>query len=195
MQPTLAQGDRLFLIPMMYGPRARLFGWTFPGFSEPRRGDVVAVRPGYVASSTVWQRIIDPFVRFFTLQRIRAGDRAGWRSSVQVKRIVGLPGDTIRIERFVAYIRPADSESFRIEQELIESQYQLVITPRPRDWDALDPFGEATGEVVLGENEYFVLSDNRAEGIDSRHWGPVSIEDIHGRIVHRYWPFAGWGGV
>jgi signal peptidase I len=195
MAPALSPGDRMLLVPLLYGPRLRFFGLTIPGFASPQRGDVVAVRPGYVGPRTVWQRIADPFVRFFSLQRRHAGDSGDWQSAVQIKRIVGLPGDTIRIERFVAYVKPEGGTSFSTEFDLASRTYDVVTGERPVGWDAVDPFGEAAPDIVLGDDEYFVLSDDRLSGIDSRHWGPVSFEDIDGRIVHRFWPFSSWGGL
>jgi signal peptidase I len=192
MQPTLAAGDRFLIVPLLYGPRIRVFGWTMHGFAEPRRGDLVAVRPGYMDSSSALRRLADPFVRFFTFERRRAADGSDWRSSVQIKRLIGLPGDTIRIERFVAYVKPQDASRFQTEFQLAGFDYELITDNRPIDWQALDPFGEAMDEFRLADNEYFVLSDNRSEGIDSRHWGPVTFEDLHGRIVLRYWPFSRW---
>ena len=193
MSPTLAEGDRVVLLPLIYGPRLRAFGLVLPGFGVPQRGDLVAVRPGYMPPATIWNRIADPFVRFLSLQRRRAGAGTDWRSSVQIKRIVGLPGDTIRFERFVAYIKPEGSSVFRTEFDLAPVPYRIATGARPADWEALDPFGEAGDLQVLGPGEYFVLSDDRLSGVDSRHWGPVTYEEIDGKIVFRYWPFASWG--
>ena len=91
MAPTLERRDRLMVSPLLYGPRIRAFGWILPGFTEPRRGDLVAVRPGFMQEASALRRLANPVLRFTTVERARLDDGADWRSAVQVKRIIGLP--------------------------------------------------------------------------------------------------------
>ncbi len=83
-----------------------------------------------------------------------------------VKRIVGLPGETIEIRK---------GEVFVNGEPLAE--------PFPHDlgYQSLPP-------VVLGPLSYFVLGDNRENSNDSRSFGPVKREYIVGRVWLRYWP-------
>jgi signal peptidase I len=193
MRPSLEPGDRVLLVPMIYGSRLPLFDSRLPGFRSPQRGDVVAVRPAYMREPGFGLRLSDPVVRFATAQERSLVGHPDWRSRIQVKRIIGLPGDTIRIERFIAFVQPEGKGEFVNEFTLSDRAYSVRDTPRPGTWQQTDPFGGATGEVTLDENEYFVLSDDRTVGLDSRHWGPVEKGDIHGKLWLRLWPFSRFG--
>ena len=188
MLPTLVPRDRLMMSPILYGPRVRAFNWILPGFSEPRRGDIVAIRPGFMDEPSAIRRLLNPVVRFGTGENARLDDGARWRSSHQIRRIIGLPGDTVKMERFVVYVRPADEHRFISETELTESPYATTVIGLPEGWRGDDPFGDAMDEMVLGPDEYFVIGDNRVLSLDSRHWGPITRDYIHGRIIFRYWP-------
>ncbi|MFW5737907.1 MAG: signal peptidase I [Spirochaetota bacterium] len=193
MEPTISEGDRLFALPLVYGPRIRLFGWVLPGIRPPVRGDIVAVRPPYMPRPGWAGRLADPIVRFVTLGNRRVGEGRTWESSVQVKRIVGVPGDTIQIERFVAYVQPSGEREFVSEFALTSAEYQLQIDERPAGWEALDPFGAAAEAVTLADGEYFVLTDNRSAGLDSRHWGVVTHEHIIAKLSYRFRPLSRFG--
>ena len=98
-----------------------------------------------------------------------------------IKRIIGLPGERVKIdENGVIYING---------KELIESYGREVIRK--------EYVGLAANEIVLGENEYFVLGDNRNNSKDSR-WpdvGNIHREDIIGRAWIRIWPFDDFGKI
>ncbi len=195
MIPTLEPGDRAFLIPLLYGPRFPLFSLNLPGFSAPRRGDIVLVRPAFLTEASPGVRLLDPIVRFSTVQRQTLDESAAGHSAQQIKRIIGLPGDTVRIERFTAFVRPSGESEFQNEFTLSPQPYQITADPRPEAWEGTDPFGESEAEIELGANDYFLLSDNRSAGVDSRHWGPVGKEAILGRLRLRYWPFDRFGSL
>lgn len=98
-----------------------------------------------------------------------------------VKRIIGLPGETVRIDQ---------NGNIYINEQLLKENYGMEpILP--------SNLGRASQPVVLGEDEYFVLGDNRNNSSDSR-WadvGNVSKEDIIGKVILRIYPFSSFGVV
>ncbi|GGK83431.1 signal peptidase I [Ornithinimicrobium pekingense] len=80
-----------------------------------------------------------------------------------IKRVVGLEGDTVRIEDAVLHV----------DGEPVHEPYV--------DLRTLD--GVFFGPVVVGEDEVFVLGDNRFDSIDSRTYGPVPLEAVRGRVI------------
>ncbi len=82
-----------------------------------------------------------------------------------IKRVVGLPGNTVTIQGGAVYI----------DGQVLDEPY-LAATPR---YD---------GEWIIGPSEVFVLGDNRNNSSDSQNWGPLPIEEIIGKAVLVYWP-------
>ena len=94
-----------------------------------------------------------------------------------IKRIIGLPGETIEIQDSRVIIHK-DGNS----QILDESEY-------------LSFFSETSGNILvtLDEDEYFVLGDNREFSFDSRKFGVLPKEEIIGRTFLKAWPFVDLG--
>lgn len=93
-----------------------------------------------------------------------------------IKRIIGLPGETVQI---------LDGDIY-INGEVLEEDYgkeTMVVN------------GRAVNEIQLGEDEYFVLGDNRNHSEDSRfeEVGNIKRSDIIGRAFIRIWPFSRFG--
>lgn len=193
MEPTLSAGDRLLTVPPIYGPKISLLNWQIPGFRAPSRGDLVTLRPAFVERPGFARRLFGPIARFFTLANRPTDDGNEWSGALQVKRIIGLPGDTVRMERFVAYVRPSGDQEFVSEFALASNTYEIIAEERPTDWRPLDPFGPAMEDLELGDDEYFVLADNRSTATDSRHWGPVGRDAIGAIVSIRFWPFSRFG--
>ncbi len=91
-----------------------------------------------------------------------------------IKRIIGLPGETVKIENGKVAVFNQEGENFLEETNYLSS---FVFTP-------------GTIQTTLAGNEYFVLGDNRVASADSRRWGSLPREDIIGRVFLRAWPFA-----
>lgn len=94
-----------------------------------------------------------------------------------IKRIIGLPGEKVQIRDSVIYIND-----------------EPIDDPYPRESYFLA--GSAANPIYLGEDEYFVLGDNRNDSIDSRYnVGKVNIKQIDGRPILRFWPLKDFGKV
>jgi len=89
-----------------------------------------------------------------------------------IKRVIGLPGETVAVH---------DNHLYVNGQQLDEPYI-------PKDFD-INP-GPATknGPITLSSDEFFVCGDNRPYSSDSRSWGPIHKDEIVGRAIFRYWP-------
>jgi signal peptidase I len=96
-----------------------------------------------------------------------------------IKRVIGMPGETVQI---------LEDGSILIDGKVLEEVYgNETITP--------DHIGRAINPVVLGEDEYFVMGDNRNNSKDSRDpsVGSIKRDDIVGKAWLRIWPFNHFG--
>ena len=91
-----------------------------------------------------------------------------------IKRIIGLPGETVEI---------ADGKVIIIKDDKTQILDESSYLP-----ESLNTPGNL--QTVLAENEYFVLGDNRRLSADSRSWGPLFRENIIGRVFFRAWPIT-----
>jgi signal peptidase I len=93
-----------------------------------------------------------------------------------IKRVVGLPGETVLVDNGdVTIINAEHPEGFMLSEE------------------AYLPEGRKTNgsqKVVLKENEYYVLGDNRPASSDSRVFGPLNKDAIIGKVLLRAWPVS-----
>ncbi len=89
-----------------------------------------------------------------------------------IKRVVGLPGETISIQNNKIYI------SDHLGNQLVLNETEYII----------DPLWSAKTALKLDKDEYFVLGDNRSHSYDSRGWGALNRDEIVGRVIVRAWP-------
>lgn len=98
-----------------------------------------------------------------------------------IKRIIGLPGERVEIQNGRVHIINAQyPDGFVLEEP-------YLVPP--------DRFTRPDMISTLGDNEYFVMGDNRDFSSDSRLWGPLGKHLIVGRTLLRVWPFADFGFV
>lgn len=96
-----------------------------------------------------------------------------------VKRVIGLPGDTIYAKNDVVYVN-----GMAIDEPYLNSTYVKQIQNRG------DMFTGDFDKVTLGDDEYFLMGDNRIVSHDSRKVGPFKREDIKGKGVMVIFPFT-----
>ena len=94
-----------------------------------------------------------------------------------IKRVIGLPGETVKIKDNKVYIKNGEHPDF---VELDESEY-LAST--------VGTFNYGRAEYVLEADQYFVMGDNREQSLDSRRFGSVPKRLIIGNAWVRGWPF------
>lgn len=123
-------------------------------FGEPKRGDIVVFYAPQAA-----------------LDQTHYGEKYG--DVLYIKRLVGLPGDTIEVKNNRIYINGSKTP---LEEPYI-NEPGIVATP-------LANFGPYT----IPEGEYFMMGDNRNHSSDSRAWGTVRKKDILAKAGFAYWP-------
>jgi signal peptidase I len=83
-----------------------------------------------------------------------------------VKRVIGLPGDRVRVELGTVFVNDDP-----VEEPYVDYTLRQTITER-----------------VVEQGTYYVMGDNRAQSDDSRHWGTVPFDNVIGKIAVVYWP-------
>ena len=115
----------------------------------------------------------------FRWNRLRGGDvavfgRPGGGGVIYIKRVVGLPGEAIKIAGGRVYL-----DGNMMEEAYIQSTDDSAEGGEDQEW-------------FNGADEYFLLGDNRGGSNDSRAFGPVSQDFIKGRAWFRCWPPRSW---
>lgn len=168
MERTLLVGDFLLVNKLVYGAEVPFTGQNLPALRTPQRGDVIVFQ---------WP---------------------GDRTKNYVKRLVGLPGDTLamedgmlfrngvrQVERYVLHTEPdydPSGEEFRWQRNYLvrRAEAQAGYHPSRNNW----------GPLVVPEGNYFVLGDNRDNSSDSRYWGFVPDSLVRGRPIMVYYSYA-----
>ncbi len=183
MFPTLLIGDHLFVNKLAYGPRIPFTDVRLPALREPRRGDVVVFEVGRPRDRS-GRPMIKPVDR----------SPEGTPTEDFVKRLVGLPGDTITLkngrvwvngERLPLWSSPepfVDDSGRALSlawEDLGDCRHAVLDDPRV---DRLD-----RGTFVVEPGRYFMMVDNRDNSNDSRAWGTVRLEELKGPAFILYW--------
>jgi len=155
MEDTLLVGDHLFVNRFIFGPAPTAFERAILPRREPRRGDIVIFR-------SPKQPEID-----------------------LVKRLVGLPGDTVRMVDHKLYVNDV-----RIEDESWAVFKTEDTAGRPIGLGQLRELASFEPRHVP-EGHYFFMGDNRNLSYDSRFWGTVPEKYLKGRAFLIYWSFGG----
>lgn len=163
MYPTAIEGEKLLI------QRPTIFK------KDLQRGDIIVFEAPinqYVKSSNN-TAVFNEYTGFkwFTYNIL------GIDKMTYVKRVIGLPGDRIDIDK---------EGRVKVNGEDIEENY-------------VNAFGNTPGVVytslVVADNSIFVMGDNRPASKDSREFGCIPIEKVTGYVICRVWPFNRLGGL
>ncbi len=155
MLPTLEEGEYVIvnkLVYMRFDPRDVVSLIPFVDFAD--QGDVYPFHAPQRGEVIIFEFPNNPERDF-------------------VKRVIGVPGDTVEIQRGTVILN-----SIPLDEPYITR----------RDTGNM-------GRVTVPEGGYFVLGDNRRASNDSRSWGPVPTENIIGRALVSFWPLNRWHGI
>jgi signal peptidase I len=169
MENTLLIGDFLFVNKALYGAEVPFVHRTLPPVREPQRGDIV-----------VFDGVEDPRMKI-------------------VKRLVGMPGDTLamvaghlrRNGREVAEPYAVHGDSTRSEdpvqrQRMRAWQLPHYVGTHPESYD---PDLQEWGPIVVPRDSFFMMGDNRDSSYDGRYWGFLPRENVRGRPLFVYYSY------
>lgn len=132
-------------------------------FKKPKRGDIIMFSTSGISN---------PLVRPDTFY---------------IKRIAGLPGETIEIDPPNLIVNGNVVHEPPIFAEIASRSngflYAHTVTPKP-------VLSSREDKIILGDNEYLTLGDNTAKNLDGRYYGPIKGDQIIGRISRIYWPLS-----
>ena len=138
-------------------------------FSRPKRGDIIFMTDPRSPSENFIKRFFSYAVYFATFGNVNIS-----KKRYLIKRVVGLPNETIEIREKKVYINGS----------LLEESWANINNDL-RILDSEVSGRDNFGPYIVGYNEYFVLSDNRDYGYDSRDFGSVNFSFINGKVINR----------
>ena len=190
MEPGIIKGQRILSAPIISGASLNIINIKIPGIKDPSRGDIFLIKPANSEKLALYVKILDPVIRFFTLQKISLDSNISknWNNQLAVKRIIGIPGDTVKMQEYKYFIKPSGKKEYIPEENIIDQEYIIVIPENISGMDSSFPFSGSMEEIKLSENQYFAANDNRGVSYDSRLYGSVSRNDILSPVFLSYDP-------
>ncbi len=166
MEGTLLVGDFLLVNKTSLGAPIPFTNARIPGYAEPEYGDIIVFRADHSPGLDI------------------------------VKRTLGLPGDTLRMEGGVLYRNGAALDEPYVRRNPRQRdegdarmQWQVAhLIPDP-ERDEYKPTRDNWGPLVVPPERYFMLGDNREESLDSRYWGFVERGKMQGRPFFIYFSY------
>jgi len=145
-----------------YDPRLRILGYTL--FSIPSTSNVPTINSGstIIVSSYAYTKRIPKINDFAVFESPNTG-------ATFVKRVVGLPGDTVEIINSKIFINGKSNLAFEPEEQFRKSHHS-------RSFDS----------ITVPKKHFFVMGDNWDNSLDSRHFGTVHLSKLFGKVVKTF---------
>lgn len=161
MEPTFKENDRVVVYKLGYY------------FSAPKRGDIVILNKNATKKGLLVNMINEGKDIFENISYRFTGVI---EKKNLIKRVVGVPGDTIDIKDGSVYINGNLEEGYDFSGMTYENS-------------------DFSYPIVIPENKVFVLGDNRQNSLDSRGLGLIDYAQIKGKVPFRIWPFDRFGKI
>jgi signal peptidase I len=169
MENTLLIGDFLFVNKALYGAEVPIIGTRLPAVREPRRNDIL-----------VFDSVEDEGLKV-------------------VKRLIGMPGDTLSMENGELFRNGERvNEPYAVHSDLTRSEDQIQ-RAKMREWqlphlvkrDAAkyQPDLQDWGPIVVPPDSFFMMGDNRDSSYDGRYWGFLPRKNVRGRPLVVYFSY------
>jgi len=168
MENTLLVGDFLVVNRLAMGSRIPGTDMRIPGYSSPKRGDVIVFDPPHEDDLKL------------------------------VKRLIGVPGDTLEMRRKTLYLNGEAQDEAYLKLEDLPGEgddyhhwmeWQKDYLGAGVDRRAYRPTRDNWGPIVVPLGSYFMLGDNRDSSLDSRYWGLLDDWRVEARSVLTYFSF------
>jgi signal peptidase I len=169
MEGTLLVGDVLFVARPLYGAEVPFTGRHLPALREPRRGDIV-----------IFESVETPGLEV-------------------VKRLIGVPGDTLGMQRgrlfrngspveeaYAVHSRPAEPDPPEFREAIRRWQEPRLVGPRSIPYH---PDRDNWGPLVVPRDSLFLMGDNRDDSWDGRFWGFLPRQNLHGTPLVIYYSY------
>lgn len=177
MIPSLLIGDWLFVNKLRYGPHVPFTDYNLPGYADPQRGEVVV--------------FVSP----------PQSDQPEDPTPTLVKRLVGLPGDTIYMREAVLYVGGVAQQLGEKSPEqtigdptetspLFDWQHEFEVKGTRFGEPPEQPMHDHWGPLVIPPDRLFMMGDNRYDSKDGRYWGLVPRKNVRGRPMFVYYSYV-----
>jgi signal peptidase I len=176
MIPTIEIGDFIVATKFSYGAKIPFTNKRLPAVQDPKRGDIVIFLAPYYDPPNIVIQLFTPIVYTLTLGFVNIDPQPKF----YVKRCIGVPGDEVEVINKEVYLNRKLMKGWWPEYHSDPE----IIPPG----DSLMNNRDFYGPVVVPDDKYFMMGDNRDSSNDSRFWGFVDRNEIFGKALFRYWP-------
>ncbi len=193
-QPVYA--GRILATPLLYGPRLNILDYRVPLLRTPKRGAVVVSEFGRPPELSWYAHGLNSISKFFTFNNFVPFEENEFThvSRYQIMRVVGMPGDEVRLDAYRIKIKTPTSSYYIDEQEVLQTDYNLVV-PDLKDIGGTDSedsqfegLSGSQGTLRLAPGEYLLAPDDRTHFALSRYWKPATMKKIVAKALLVYWP-------
>lgn len=184
MAPGVREGDVILSSPLLL---------RLQRLRRVQRGDLVLLENPGAPELTFGGHLLRRLIRFLGVGNGSSSKAEG--SPLLLRRVLGLPGERVLLDEYRFRLRR--DNRWVGEEELFSGDYELLLPRTAADqipWPGINTPGSPDSPAqTIAEDRYYLLADNRGAPMDSRLWGTIGTERLHGRVFLRILPLSRFG--